>query len=251
MAQSGGDISAHTNDSCRLPADWIEAAVLRFDEDTAIVSGPVFALEDSDPRFLQVPGLRPEPADNEIWRDDLFPACNVFYRTAVAVDAGGFSRKFETDDGGAAAGWDTELAWRLQRLGWRAQFREEAFAFRSFPRPPGRRVFAEHKKASEIPQMYARIPRLRGQLLGGVFASKSTMYFDLLLAGAALAASRRRWPWLLAALPWLGLISKRVDVWPPTQWRHSARMGARLGALHLAWLTGFLRGAIKAKRIVL
>jgi hypothetical protein len=99
--------------------------------------------------------------------------------------------------------------------------------------------------------MYARIPKLRGQLLGGVFASKSTMYFDLLLAGTALAASRRRWPWLLVALPWLGLISKRVDVWPPTQWPHSARMGARLGALHLAWLTGFLRGAIKAKRIVL
>jgi hypothetical protein len=99
--------------------------------------------------------------------------------------------------------------------------------------------------------MYVAVPELKGSLLGGVFASTSTMYFDMMLVGAALAARQRRVPWLLAALPWLGLISKRLDVWPPTQWRHTARMGARLGALHLAWLTGFVKGSVKAKKVVL
>ncbi|HEY5625003.1 MAG TPA: glycosyltransferase, partial [Dehalococcoidia bacterium] len=251
MAQARGQISAHTDDSCRQPADWIEAAALGFDANTAIVSGPVFALGDSDPRFLNVPGLRPEPADDEIWRDDLFPITNVFYRTGVAVAAGGFSRRFEEGEGRAAAGWDAELAWRLRRMGWQARFREEVFTFRSFPGPAGRRLRAEHKTASELPAMYAAVPELKGRLLGGLFASKSTMYFDLMLVGVALAARQRRLPWMLAALPWLGMISKRLDVWPPTQWRHTARMGARMGALHLAWLAGFIKGSIKAKKVVL
>jgi hypothetical protein len=252
MAEAGGDISAHTDDASRLPPDWIEAAITRFDEDTAVVAGPVFAMAGSDPPFLDVPGLRPDPADKGIYREDLYPISNVFYRTDVALAAGGFSRTFSRNGSLPSAGWDAELPWRLQRTGWQTRFRQEVYAFRRFPAASGGWVPDQMKKAGELPRLYSTIPELGERTLtAGLFASRQTMYFDLMLAGAAAAAAKRRWPWLLLALPWLGLVSRRMDLWPPREWKDSAKMAAKIGALHLVWLGGFLKGSIKARRPVL
>jgi hypothetical protein len=108
------------------------------------------------------------------------------------------------------------------------------------------------KNASELPHLYAAIPELaKTTLTAGVFASRSTMYFDLMLAGTAIAASRGRWPWLLLSMPWLAYLSKRLDFWPPQEWKQSVRMTAKMGLLHLVWLIGFLKGSIKTRRPVL
>ncbi|HEY8173163.1 MAG TPA: glycosyltransferase family A protein, partial [Dehalococcoidia bacterium] len=76
-------IFAHTDDSCIIPGDWIEGAVVRFDDDTAAVTGPVFAGPESHPKYFDVPGTRPDPAERERWRTDLFPISNVFYRSSA------------------------------------------------------------------------------------------------------------------------------------------------------------------------
>jgi hypothetical protein len=252
IARATGTIVAHTDDSCELPLDWIETATSRFEDDVAIVSGPIFAGPDSRPKFLDLPGLRPDPAERERWREDLFQISNVFHRRDVVLAADGFSERFATGMTGAASGWDTELAWRVVRGGWQARFREEVRATRQFPQPARRGLAEQTRLAAELPRLYAEVPELaRGRLSAGVFASRQTMYFDLMLAGLALAGLRRHWLPALLAWPWMTYISKRISFFPPWEWHHSAITVARMGALHFAWLRGFVIGSIKSRRPVL
>jgi hypothetical protein len=254
MAEAKSDISAHTDDSSIPPPDWIEAALRWFDEETAVVTGPVFQLAGSEPRFFDVPGVRPDPGEKGIWSEVIYPACNVFYRTAVALAGGGFDAAFSSNGNGAAIGWDTELAWRIQRSGWQGRFREEVYQFRLFEGSTERAASLndQARRASEIPLLAARAPEFAaGSFSAGVFASKQTMYFDLALVAAGAALIRRNPRYLLLTLPWLGEINPRLDLWPPSAWRGSAKTAAKIAARQVAWLSGFVRGSIKARRLVL
>jgi glycosyltransferase involved in cell wall biosynthesis len=249
-ADARGDIVAHTDDSCTLPEDWIQAAAGWFDADTAVIAGPVFAAEGSEPRYFDVPCGRPDPDDKGISSRTMFPITNVFYRRAVALAVGGF----DAARSGAPLGWDTELAWRLERSGWRIRFRDEVYQFRVFA-PEGSRsrwLSEQFRRASELPLLMARVPEYREQtLMGGIFASKQSMYFDLALAGGILAITKRRRAAVLLALPWVGSISQRIDVWPVKNWPGSLRTVARIGARQTVWLAGFVWGSVKARRPVL
>lgn len=255
MAEARGDISAHTNDACSLPEDWLQAAVAWFDADTAAVSGPVFLKAGSVSRYLDVPGTRPDPGEKGVYPRNTFCISNVFYRTAVALAAGGFNRRFERSGHEPTLGWDTELAWRLQRQGWRARFREEVYEFRVFPPDAGRGSWLPRqlRRAAELPQLIRELPPEYAEtsLMAGVFASKQTMYFDIALGAAALAITKRKWPFLLAALPWAAAISQRVDIWPPGRWPDSARTVTRITVRQVVWLAGLLSGSVKARRPVL
>jgi cellulose synthase/poly-beta-1,6-N-acetylglucosamine synthase-like glycosyltransferase len=254
MAESRSDISAHTDDACYLPDDWIQAAVSWFDHDTVAVTGPVFLKGGSEGRHLSVPGTRPDPDEKGVCPQHVFPISNTFYRTPIVMAAGGFDKQFSKDGDGPAFGWDTELALRLQRSGWKSRFREEVYQFRLFAGDNARLnwIGREMRRASELPALIAAAPEYGERTLAaGAFASKQTMYFDWALAGFALAATRRQWPWLLTSVPWLALISHHADVWPPTRWPSSARSIVKLTGRQLVWLGGFVRGSIKAKRVVL
>lgn len=253
MAGTMSDISAHTEDSCELPEDWIQAAIAWFDADTAVITGPVFAMSGSDARYLDVPATRPDPDAEGLASQELFPITNVFYRTQVALAAGGFDRAFDRDDS-PAFGWDTELAWRLHRAGWHARFREEVYQFRYFApeRDRSRWIKDGLRRSAELPALVAASPEYGERaLVSRVFASKRTMYFDLGLAGLFVAAARRRWPWLLLGIPWLASLSHRIDAWPPRSWLQSLRTFARIGVRQLVWLAGFIVGSIRARRIML
>lgn len=249
MRSSKGNFVAHIDDLCSPPAEWLKSAMLRLDEDIGALTGPVYPMPGSEPRYLEAPGLRSDRWDGKAAGEVLYPIGNALYRRAAALGAGGFSEQFEADGAGPSAGWDTELAWRLQRVGWQARFRPEMITHRRFPGPPGFILGHQLGKASELPTLYARVPELRRGLPGGIFASRQTLRFDVMLVAAALALVRRRRRWLLLGVPWL--ISARVQVWPPGRWRHSARLLAKMGVLHLVWLAGFLKGSLKARRLIL
>ena len=102
--------------------------------DTAAISGPIFAGPDSHPKYLDVPGTRPDPAERERWRTDLFPIANVFYRTSAARALGGFDERLERRSG-SLFGWETDLSWRLERAGWQVRFCE-TLAISTVFRPP-------------------------------------------------------------------------------------------------------------------
>ncbi|MDO8614712.1 MAG: hypothetical protein Q7T33_03110 [Dehalococcoidia bacterium] len=251
MAQASGQVCAHTDALTQVTVDWVEAGAMVFDEDTGVLSGPVFADGHSCPSVLDLPGVQPEPAAVRRRREDLFHISNVFYHTGVALAAGGFNQRFQGNGSEPSLGWDTDLAWRLQREGWRAQFREEVCVFRTFPGPDGAWIGDHLRRASELPAFYAAVPEVAKKTYSGVFASRSTMYFDLMLVGGALALGRRRWPWLLLALPWAGLLSKSLDLWPPKNWGYSLGMAAKIGGVHLVWLAGLLKGSVRSRRPVL
>ncbi len=252
MAEARGDITAHTEDGCDLPEDWIQAAVAWFDGDTAVVAGPVFGAAGSEARHFAVPCSRPDPDEKGICSRMMFPITNVFYRTAVVLAAGGFGDVPGAGEG--SLGWDTALAWQLHGSGWRIRFRDEVYQFRLFsPEAAGSRgLRRQFHRAAQVPALMARVPEYRRRtLVGGIFASKQSMYFDLSLAGAGLALAQRRRAWLLLAVPWLAAISQRVDLWPVRNWPESMRTVARIGVRQAVWLAGFVRGSIKARRPVL
>jgi hypothetical protein len=249
MASVTSDITAHTEDTCVLPEDWVESAIAWFDAGTAVVTGPVFASDGSASRWLEVAATRPDPAEKSPPSEVMFPITNVFYRTDIARAAGGFDESFASGDG-----WDAELAWRLTRLGWQARFREEVYQFRFFPPDLVGRGWQRRqlRQAYELPQLMERVPELAERtLVSGFFASQQTMYFDLAVAAAAIAARRRSMRWLLLTAPWLNTISTRVDAWPPRNWRSSARTVAQIAARQFVWLAGFIAGSIRARRVVL
>ena len=221
----------------------------RIDQDIAALAGPLYPLPGSEPRFLEAPGLRSDRWDGKASGEFLFPIGNVVFRRAAALGADGFSAELDGGRDGPRAGWDSELAWRLQRMGWQAKFRPEMIMHRRFPGPPRFILSYQLSRASELPGMYARVPELRRGLLGGLFASRETLSFDVMLLAGALTSARRQRRWLFLGLPWL--LTSRIQPWPPGRWPHSARLLAKMGALHFAWLAGLLKGSVKARRIVL
>ncbi len=254
IAAATTTLSGHTDDSCLLPEDWIESAVTWFDNDTAVVTGPVFGRGGTVSRQLEVPGTRPDPDEKGVPSEVLFPITNVFYRNRVVLAAAGLGAGLTGNGSGPGLGWDTELAWRLQRLGWRARFREEVRQFRSFPPDAIAVGWAgrQFRQASQTPHLMKAAPEYAAATLTGrVFASRQTMYFDLALAAITLGALRRGPGWLLLVLPWLGTISSRVDLWPVRAWPGSLRSVMRIGLRQFVWLAGFVIGSIRARRIVL
>ena len=231
----------------------IESAITWFDGDTAVITGPIFAADGSMERYLEVAGTRPDPDEKSPPSEHMFPITNTFYRNAVALAAGGFADSFDSQSG-PRLGWDTELAWRLRRLGWNSRFREEVYQFRVFPRDAANAGWPrrEMRIAAQVPMLLARAPEYANRtLVSGIFVSRQTMYFDLAAAGIALAAARRQRRWLLVAAPWVGTVSSRIDVWPVRNWPHSAKTVAGIGARQGLWLAGFVVGSIKARRIAL
>jgi hypothetical protein len=96
------------------------------------------------------------------------------------------------------------------------------------------------------------MPELRGAILRHrVFASRRTVTFDLLMAGVALAAIRRRPAYLLASIPWLRAVGVHLDLWPPGEWRATAGRLTRMATHQLVWLAGLATGSIEARRLVL
>jgi hypothetical protein len=181
----------------------------------------------------------------------MFPICNAFFRASALRAAGGFSAGFAGEDGGGRPGWDSELGWRLKSLGWQTRYDEGLFTLHQFRRGPGSLVEDHIRRASGYPALLQAVPGMRSTLMAGVFASKQTMYFDIMLLGAALALLKRRRLWLLAAVPWLGYLSNRLFYWPPQDWPRAAKMAVKIFVLHGCWLLGFLRGSLRARRIVL
>jgi hypothetical protein len=248
MVAARGEFVAHIDDLCDPPTEWLKSAMLRLDGDIGALTGPIYPAPGSEPRYFEAPGLRSDRWDGKAAGELLYPIGNALYRRSAALGAGGFSEQFEANVG-PSAGWDTELAWRLQRMGWQATFRPEMITHRKYPGPP--RFVLRHQltKASEVPALHARVPELRRGLLGGLFASRQTLSFDFMLIAAGLAVVRRRRRWLLLGLPWL--LMSRIELWPPRRWRYSARLLAKTGALNLVWLAGFLKGSLAARRLVL
>ena len=241
-----GDIVAFTDDSCQPAPGWIEAAVNAMSGWTVALTGPVHVDADDGAPFLDLSGARGIASD-----EGLFPGFNSFYRKQAVLDVGGFDLPGR-QHGSASWGWENGLGHRLRARGYRASFEPTAYVYRRFApgKPHGGWIADEYRHAVQIPAGFKAVPGLGG-LRHGIFASRRTFYFDLMLAGLALAVLRRRPVFALLGLPWIKVAGHHFDLWPPRAWRPSARIMRGIAARHAVWLAGLIAGSIKARRVIL
>jgi hypothetical protein len=88
-------------------------------------------------------------------------------------------------------------------------------------------------------------------LVGHLFASWRTAWFDLMVAGLVAAVILRNLAPLLLALPWLISVRRYLPIWPVSQWGTSIRNLRGMLVRHVVWLAGLVVGSAAAGRVVL
>ncbi|MBI5837522.1 MAG: glycosyltransferase [Candidatus Eisenbacteria bacterium] len=175
LRMARGEIVAFTDSDCTVTPDWIGAGVAAFAPGVGLVQGRTLP-NPAQPRHLfertiEVTRLGP-----------VYETCNIFYRTADALEAGGFSGSYDY------FGEDTYLAWRVLRMGRQAVFSPEALVHHEVFRASLRQWLTEPRFAAAWPHMVKTIPELRAHLYHRYFLLRVTAMFDLALVGVALAA---------------------------------------------------------------
>lgn len=247
VAAATGELLAFTDDRCTLPRGWIETGVGAMQGWTAAATGRVVDDGHSPRAFLTLPGARPN-SNGESW----FSSANSFFRRRAVLDTLGFDERFDTRSGGRV-GWDNELAHRLEAKGHSIRVASALTVTRSFPIP--RRltwIGQEFSHSRDLVRAVAKTPSMRRELLNGrLFATRRTMWFDLMVAGIGLAAASRRPIYMALCLPWLFSVLPDVPIWPPGEWNTSMRLLRGLGARHFVWMLGLVAGSVTMRRLVL
>jgi glycosyltransferase involved in cell wall biosynthesis len=199
------DLLAFTDADCYPTADWLEAGLASL-ADADLVQGAV----------RPDPGALRGPFDRSVWvdgRGGLFETANLLVRRSLFDRLGGFEDWLGARLGKPLAE-DVWLGWRARRAGARVAYCEEALVHHAVIRRGPVAYVGERARLVYYPEIVARIPELRDELLWRrLFLNRRTAAFDAAAAGLALAASRRsRWPLLLAA-PYAALALRKVAGW--------------------------------------
>ena len=249
VARARGEVVALTDDDCVPTPQWLEELLVPFTPvagrlPAVIVQGRTEAWPADRARAgawaRTVWVLRPT------W---LFETCNIAYRRADLLAAGGFPgrRDAPADRRGKAVGEDALAGWRVVEGGARLVYRAEALVHHRNLSASYRSWLASHWGKARFPALVRRHRLGRRALSGGVFLGARTAALELALVGAVLGTALRR-PWLAAAAcPWLAL------AWPEARTRPGAA-GLRLLQLlggDLVGVAALAVGSVRHRRIVL
>jgi glycosyltransferase involved in cell wall biosynthesis len=194
LEAASGAIVAFTDSDCVASPGWIEAGVSAFGPGVGLVQGRTIPNPEQPRRFLE--------RTIEITHEGpLYETCNVFYRRAAALEAGGFSGRFEFH------GEDTELAWAVKRAGHGSVFEQRALIYHHvFPVGP-LEWLALTRHVAAWPPLVKRVPELRGRIFCRYFLLRFTALFDLGVLGSMLAVAVHPAAYLL----WLPYVAVRYS----------------------------------------
>jgi glycosyltransferase involved in cell wall biosynthesis len=248
LAAARAPLIAFTDADCEPCPEWLVSLVGAL-ADADIAMGPVRPTPDV-PRDAFARTL-------SIGRESpLFETANLAVRREVVDRVGGFE-PFAPMEGVRTGlrptvdeghfGEDAVFGWRAKRTGARTAFVEDALVHHAvFPRGAGGYI-AERWRLRFFPALVREVPELRSRLPLGLFLTKESALFDLVVLGVgASLVSGRRTP-LLAALPYL---KHRVN-WR-AGWRPS--VAKRNVAFVIGDAVGFaalVRGSVAARRFLL
>lgn len=226
-------VLAFTDDDCVPEPGWLAAglAVLERWPEVGVVQGRT----DPPPGFTT--------GDWTLWRQvhrstPWFEACNVFYRRAPLLAAGGFAEELGYYGEDAAAGW------RVVDQGWKREYADDAVVRHDVEE----RGVGWHLRYGVLERnivwLAARHPELRrtGFWRPWAFRPENAA---LALAAAGLLAGLRWRPALAAALPYAYL--RRPVRGHPRRWRFLAEQVA----VDAAQTYGHLQGSVRNRVVVL
>jgi glycosyltransferase involved in cell wall biosynthesis len=192
VEHASAPVLAFTDADCYPAPDWLEQG-LRALGAADLVQGRVVPARPTRPfeRTIRVGKLT--------W---MFETANLFVRRAAFEAVGGMEPGF-LPSGGKEIGEDVWLGWRIRRAGYRIRWAPEALVEHEvFERGPVGYA-ASRWRLRSFPGMAARIPELREEVMYlRYFHSQRSAFFDLALAGAALARRTRSKRPLLLAVPY-------------------------------------------------
>src|ERR1035437_9812947 len=251
MAPSRAAIIAFTDDDCIPAPSWLGALSATFLPDPGGVRPHVVAQGRTVPWALDEHAAGAWARTIWVLRPTwLFETCNIAYRRADLIQAGGFPGPGDAlvAKDGKLVGEDALLGWRVTGHGARLVFVPEA------------QVCHRHLAASYadwvidlggrgvFPALVPRDQRVRRALWGRYFLAPRTAAFDAAVASTALWLGTRRVRWLLGALPWFWLaLPEAAD----RKGRHPAVRPAQVGLGDLVGLQALLRSSLREHRIVL
>lgn len=230
---------AVTDDDCLPEPGWAAALADELARGATVVQGATYASDGEHGPWDRTVSVR-EPSG-------LFETCNIGFRRAEFVAAGGFPVFDVLPDLPRGFGEDVVLGAQLARTG--------RFAWASHAVVKHRWVHGDYpahlagvRRLSGFPWLAAEVPEVAQLLRGGVFLSGRTAEFDLAVASLVLAAALRRPLLGLGALPWA---RRRVD---SARRRPGRPVGVRLAQEAYAdavGLAALVRGSIRHRRLVL
>jgi glycosyltransferase involved in cell wall biosynthesis len=229
--QSDAPVIAFTDDDCLPSPRWLEAGLRWLDGTPDVVQGRTI----------------PDPA-TPIGRwavtqtiesfTDRFETCNIFYRTTLLDDLGGF------DEDMPFFGEDTVLGWSALRRGAVADFAPDALVHHAVIHPGAAYHWRWAQQHGNWATLIRRFPEMRGKVLwAGLFTKRR--HAALVGAVAGIAAGTVWRPALALALPYLWYRRPRT-------FHRDEIVDHLLGtAFDAAVVTGLLRGSVRERTLVL
>jgi len=196
VRQASGEIVAFTDSDCTVSPQWLSAAASAFDTDVGMVYGRTISEADAAKPVLHHT-LSVDAGKTYA------ETCNIFYRRELILRAGGFDEGLPSALKGPVWGEDTDLAYRVLELGYRGVFCPAAIVVHKVVPTSFRSWLLEPLRALPWARVVKRHPRIRRDLLlAGIFCTRMTALFDLMLCGVLLSLFFG-WPFLLLAIPFL------------------------------------------------
>jgi glycosyltransferase involved in cell wall biosynthesis len=248
-----GDVLAFTDSDCAPLPGWIRAGAttLASDPSIGIVLGPVRPLS-----LLRDLNDLPMPS-RFLWIEKetyLYETANIFYRKEDFWTAGGFPEDYTFEMlGYLQGGDDTELGWKVKRLGFRSVFLSEAAILHAIVRIGWRDWFKQVLAFAPLPLILRRCPEASSFLtFGFLMPFAGAPLFKLALLALPLA-------WisplaLLVTLPFLWYWTFKAypsDVKRPWRWPALAFKVAAWSAWHLALFGVMVASSVRHRRVVI
>ncbi len=208
VAAATGRVLAFTDADCFAPPGWLAAGLAgmeRFDLLQGAVEPDPSAPPQAYEHSLYVPA-----------RSGLFETANLFVDRAWFDRVGGFEDVVDTAVAQGRFGEDVWLGWRAERLGARIGFSAEALTYHARIRRSAGEYVAERRRLRHFPALVGAVPELRAERgCAWLFLSRRSAAFDLALTSAVVAALSRRPALLMAVLPYVAAVLRRLGLSRP------------------------------------
>jgi hypothetical protein len=159
---------------------WLNAALPHFEDPrVGLVQGRTLPVP-SKPQGIFTHTLRIES------ESFLYETANIFYRQECVSAGGGFKTDWNPHAITPLGGEDTDLAWRVKRLGWISRFASECLVYHEIlPMAISHWFWIGRQRV--FPELVGRLPELRQHFFLGYFFDKAQAFLVLGLAGTLVA----------------------------------------------------------------